>query len=384
MDFVHSIAETLDKGEQTDVIYLDMAKAFDKIPHEKLIHKLEMYGIRNPLLNWFPDYLTGRRHRVLVEDVGSEWKEVYSGVPQGSILGPTLFIIYINDISQDLSEQTRLPLYADDAKCYRNIKTVADQHILQNDLVVLTDWCTKWGMEFNNDKCKLLTITRKRNFNSFTYNLGNDYVPMSEMEKDLGVIMHHKLMWRDHIFSKVNTANKILRLIKRTVRGISNKDVLKKLYIHMVRPHLEYACEVWSPHQEYLKDLIEAVQPRATRQMIKNKSYMDRLNELKLLTLASQRKLLDLTFFFKCLHDQCDLNVLNYVDEVKSPYNLRNSELSYKPRFARTNVLKFSYFHRTAVAWNALPLFIRQSNSIELFKSRVFCHLFETEQCNIK
>ena len=93
----------------------------------------------------------------------------------------------------------------------------------------------------------------------------------------------------------------------------------------MVRPHLEYACEVWSPHQEYLKDLIEAVQRRATRQMIKNKSYMDRLKELKLLTLTSRRKLLDLTFFFRCLHGQCDLNVLNYVDEVKSPYNLRNS-----------------------------------------------------------
>jgi hypothetical protein len=116
----------------------------------------------------------------------------------------------------------------------------------------------------------------------------------------------------------------------------------------MVRPHLEYAC---------------------------NKLYMDRLKELKLLTLASRRKLLDLTFYFKCLYGQCDLNVLNYVDEIKSPYNLRNSELSYKPRFARTNVLKFSYFHRTAVAWNALPLPIRQSNSIELFKSSVFCHL---------
>ena len=84
-------------------------------------------------------------------------------------------------------------------------------------------------------------------------------MPMTEMEKDLRVIIHPKLMWKDHIFSKVNTANKILRLIKRTVRGTSNKDVIKKLYIHMVRPNLEYACEVWSPHQEYLKDLIEAV-----------------------------------------------------------------------------------------------------------------------------
>ena len=128
LDFVHSIAETLDNGGQTDVLYLDMAKAFDKVSHEKLIYKLEMYGIRNPLLDWFRDYLIGRRHRVIIDDVCSYWKEVHSGVPQGSILGPTLFIIYINDISQNLSEHTRLPLYADDAKCYRNI-TVSPQQI---------------------------------------------------------------------------------------------------------------------------------------------------------------------------------------------------------------------------------------------------------------
>ena len=107
---------------------------------------------------------------------------------------------------------------------------------------------------------------------------------------------------------------------------------------------------------------------------------MDRLKELKLLTLTSRRKLLDLTFFFKCLDGHCDLNALNYVDEVKSPYNLRNSELSYKRRFSRTSVLKFSYFHRATVAWNALPLSIRQSTSTGQFKCSVFSHLFEIEQ----
>ena len=136
------------------------------------------------------------------------------------------------------------------------------------------------------------------------------------------------------------------------------------------------------PHQEYLnfERLNRSSTTPATRQMIKNKSYMDRLKELKLLTLTSRRKLLDLTFFFKCLHGQCDLNVFNYVDEAKSLYNLRNSELSYKPRFARTNVLNFSYFHRATVAWNALPLSIRQSTSTEQLKCSVFSHLFEIEQ----
>ena len=118
---VHSLAETLDSGGQTDVIYLDMAKAFDRVPHEKLLYKLEMLGLRNPLLAWIKDYLTNRRHRVIIEGTASDWKRATSGVPQGSIIGPSLFLVYVNDIAENLSADTSIPLYADDAKCSRVI-----------------------------------------------------------------------------------------------------------------------------------------------------------------------------------------------------------------------------------------------------------------------
>ena len=118
--YVHNLATSLD--EQIDNIYLDMEKAFDRVPHEKLLYKLEYLGFRNPLLHWIGDYLTNRRHRVSIDGISSDWKYVSSGVPQGSIIGPILFIIYINDIGSDLSPETLLPLYADDAKCSRVIR----------------------------------------------------------------------------------------------------------------------------------------------------------------------------------------------------------------------------------------------------------------------
>ena len=160
--YIHSLAKTLDSGGQTDVIYLDMAKAFDWVRHEKLMYKLEMLGFRNPLLAWIKDYLTNRRHRTLIEGIASDWKPVTSGVPQGSIIGPILFLVYVNDIAENLSTGTSLPLYADDAKCARVINDLNDCYTLQNDLSALHDWSKLWEMNFNSQKCKQLCITRKK------------------------------------------------------------------------------------------------------------------------------------------------------------------------------------------------------------------------------
>ena len=138
-----------------------MAKAFDRVPHEKLLYKLEMLGLRNPLLAWIKDYLTNRRHRVIIEGTASDWKRVTSGVPQGSIIGPILFLVYVNDIAENLSADTSLPLYADDAKCSRVINDLNDSYTLQNDLTALHDWSKLWEMHFNLRKCKQLRVTKK-------------------------------------------------------------------------------------------------------------------------------------------------------------------------------------------------------------------------------
>ena len=170
VQYIHSLAKTLDSGGQTDLIYLDMAKAFDRVPHEKLVYKLEMIGLRSPLLAWIKDYLTNRRHRVIIEGTASDWKPVTSGVPHGSIIGPILFLFYVNDIMENLSAGTSFLLYADDAKCARVINDLNDCYTLQNDLTAIYDWSKLWEINFNLQKCKQLCITKKKK-NLFTISI---------------------------------------------------------------------------------------------------------------------------------------------------------------------------------------------------------------------
>ena len=140
LQFVHSTAKSLDAGIQTDVIYVDMAKAFDKVPHEKLLYKLEMVGVRGQLLAWFRSYLTNRRHRTVIEGYASDRRYVPPGVPQGSIIGPLLFLIFVNDITVNIDADTNMPLYADDAKCFRELLSLDDHDALQKDLYSIEDW----------------------------------------------------------------------------------------------------------------------------------------------------------------------------------------------------------------------------------------------------
>ena len=332
VQYVHSLAKTLDSGGQTDVIYLDMAKAFDRVPHEKLMYKLEMLGLRYPLLAWIKDYLTNRHHRVIIEGTASDWKPVTSGVPQGSIIGLILFFVYVNDIAENLSAGTSLPLYADDAKCARVINDLNDCYTLQNDLTAIHDWSKLWEMNFNLQKCKQLCITRKKKPIYNICHLGMEQLLQTDKEKDLGIMLHHKLAWHDHIITKVNTANKILRLIRRTCGNQTQSVVIRKLYIHLARPHLEYACEIWSPHQAFLQDMIESIQRQATRLMIKGKSYTERLKSLHLLTLKSRRTLLDLIFFYNCLNGLLHIKNLSsfLISRDTAAYDLRNADLSFK------------------------------------------------------
>ena len=155
-------ANCLKKQQQIDAILLDFSKAFDKVDHEGLILKLEHLGIRNSLLNWIRSFLIGRNQRVVIEGKESSPTKVLSGVPQGTVLGPLFFLVYINDISKGLSEGTKLKLFADDSLLYRTIKNPSDSAILQKDLNTLQIWEKKWKMEFHPGKCQLLKVTNKK------------------------------------------------------------------------------------------------------------------------------------------------------------------------------------------------------------------------------
>ena len=263
----------------TDVIFLDLAKAFDSVPHERLLLKLKSNGIDGSLLNWLRHFLVGRKQRVVVRGFCSDWSCVTSGTPQGTILGPLLFLLYINDITECISSTVKL--YADDTKIYREIiDPIIDCQILQDDLNNLSEWARKWQLRFNADKCESMRITHSRDRSETNYFLEK---PLKDVHnfKDLGVTITKDLSWGNHIGITVNKANKVLGSIKRSV-GTADTNVFSMLYKSLVRPILEYAVPVWCPY--LVKDIhaLENVQRRASRLALNQRkgqmSYEDDAN----------------------------------------------------------------------------------------------------------
>ena len=212
----HTIGHDLDKNIQTDILYLDFAKAFDSVDHAIVLEKLRGYGVTGSVLGWFADYLNGRIQRVVVDGVTSTWSPVTSGVPQGSILGPLLFVIFINDLPDVVQNGTETALYADDTKLHNTISSTDDCKCLQQSLTNLNCWSVQNNIRFNASKCKVLTITRKKTPVTYDYKLGTKSLTRVDSEKDLGVITSSELSWELQINCVISKANKTLGVLKRT------------------------------------------------------------------------------------------------------------------------------------------------------------------------
>ena len=225
-----------------EVIYFDLMKAFDKVPHLSLISKLIAYGIDMNTTNWVKSFLSNRRQRVVVKEERSDWQNVTSGVPQGSILGPLLFIMYINDLP--LTTDSQIVLFADDTKLFNRIDNIEDQEMIQHDINNMVLWSNKWKLKFHPGKCKAMRIG-KQDKDPFIYRLENSNLEYIEEEVDLGVTIDSKLNFEAHIISKVNKANKIMGIIRRTFTFL-DRTIFTRLFKALVRPHIEYANAVWN------------------------------------------------------------------------------------------------------------------------------------------
>ena len=230
--------EWLEEGKNFDVMYMDFAKAFDSVPHERLLKKIAAYGISGNLLKWTESFLKGRQQRVKVNSVTSEWKEVRSGIPQGSVLGPIFFIIYINDLPENMC--IHVQMYADDTKIFGTVNNDAEGKVLQKDLLSALDWAKKWQLRFNVEKCKVMhygSSNQQRQYRMVTEG-GSWEMCTTSQEKDLGILFTPKMKFTEHIASAVNKANKITGIIRRSFKYM-DCEMFTKLYKGLVRSHLE-------------------------------------------------------------------------------------------------------------------------------------------------
>ena len=246
----HELLNNLHSGTQTDLIILDFSKAFDKVPHRKLLRKLDNYGIRGNTWRWVSAFLSNRLQRVVLDGEVSGQMPVVSGVPQGSVLGPLLFLIFINDLPASVTSNTRL--FADDCILYRHITDQHDYTILQNDLDSLAHWENTWGMQFHPQKCNSLSITKSRTPFKHDYTLKGHILESVDTAKYLGITLSSNMSWEPHINNITAKANKILGFLKRNLQ-IRQEDTKSLAYKSMVRSNLEYCSTVWSPHTKNLR-----------------------------------------------------------------------------------------------------------------------------------
>jgi hypothetical protein len=269
-------------------------KAFDKVPHTRLLEKMKAYGLSEEICIWVQYFLSDRKQCVQVNGMKPQWHKVTSGIPQGSVLGPLLFAIFINDLPEWLKSDVFL--FADNTNIFREIKDDSDASIIQSDFNELFKWSEIWLLKFHPDKCKVLPVLNKNKqyvenkYIMRKYEGGITTLENVDSEKDIGVTIDRHLNFEKHIQTQIIKANQIVGLTRRSFVHLDN-ITFSLLFKALVRPHLEYASSVWSPYKKKDIDAIENTQKRATRMLpqMKNLNYEERLKQSKMPTLKFRR-----------------------------------------------------------------------------------------------
>ena len=365
----------LDEGGCVDTVFMDFMKAFDKVPHRRLLRKLEGYRVTRNVLAWIDDFLSERHQRVVVNGAKSKWSSVTSGIPQGSVLGPVLFVIYINDLPESCDCSTLL--FADDTKVFQQVKSTADCEKLQADLNHLQSWADRWQLCFHPQKCKVMRIGNGHP--EFTYQMTVDGLLIdldtTHTEKDLGVYVDDKLKFDFHIHTAVTRANRMLGLIKRSYTYL-DKESLLCLYKAMVRPILEYGVTVWSPYRIGDIDAVESVQRRATRILpeLRGLDYEARLRSLKLPTLTYRRLRGDVINVYKYIHGIYRLSLADNMFEMAQYGATRGHSFKLYKHQSRLNLRKHFFSQRVVDVWNSLPDDVVTAPSLNMLKRRLDYH----------
>jgi hypothetical protein len=369
---INDLAHSLDKKGQTDMIILDFSKAFDTVPHKRLLYKLKHAGVNTNLLKWIEIFLTARHQQVLLEGETSSETPVTSGVPQGTVLGPLLFLIYINDLPLVVSSNVRL--FADDAIVYREIKDHEDSLSLQHDLDALREWEKTWQMSFNAAKCHTMHVSHKQKPLIYNYKMGDHPLTAVDHHPYLGVELSKDLNWSTHINQTSNKANKILGLLRRNLHSCS-KSVKESAYKSLVRPRLEYSGAVWDPFNNNNKTTLEKVQRRAARFVCndyrRKSSVTNMLTSLQWETLELRRIRLRLVTIFKEVNGITPFNLPSgqNINRHTTRQNV-GPHIITPPNFNKL-CYQYSLYPRTIREWNLLPPDIRGIADVKTFKVKI-------------
>ena len=370
-----TIYESFEKYDETRALFLDISKAFDKVWHDGLIHKLKCNGISGNLLNFFKNYLSNRHQRVVLNGIASDWRDINAGVPQGSVLGPLLFLVYINDLTDNISSHMRL--FADDSSLFTRVEGIHETHDkLVADLRTVTNWAYQWKMVFNPDITKqaievIFSVKKKKPVHP---ELVFNGIPVSREEntKHLGIYLDSGLNFSKHIREAVLKATKGISLLKYLSKYVSRKvlDLSYKLY---VRPHLDYGDVLYHNQRADLMDLIEQVQYKAAlvvsgcwQGTCREKLY----EELGWESLSERRWHRRLTTFYKIVNDLTPSYLLDHIPEQGAPNATLRGNISRTP-FSRTLRYDNSFFPFCINNWNTLDSSIKSLPSLQEFKNKL-------------
>lgn len=374
LESLHDWTINLQARKATDVIYFDFKKAFDSVSHHKLLIKLQAYGISDNLLAWIADFLNNRIQMVKINNSYSCPIFVTSGVPQGSVLGPTLFLIYINDVCDIFKDLTvSYKIYADDIKLYYCYKTGISPTELHDAIDRLYQWSVTWQLPIATDKCFLCRISNlhKTNMPAHTYSVNGCELPSVDSIRDLGITVDNRLKFDKHISLIVHKAMVRCRLILKCFHS-RNVSVMLKAYATYVRPILDYCSYVWSPHCKYLIEKVEKVQRFFTKRLtgLQNKSYCDRLKLLNLQSLECRRLFNDLVLCYKLLHDNLDSSIKDVL-HICTDTRTRGHSCKLSKTLSSIDATKFYFTNRIVNTWNDLPDSVVSSNSVACFKKHL-------------
>ena len=369
--FMDKLTELTDKGKAADVFYLDFAKAFDTVPKLRLLEKLKAKGIGGEILTWISAWLTNRTQTVRVGLAESTSSSVDSGVPQGSVLGPPLFDIFIDDLDKCATQIDMIKKFADDTKGLKEISGEDDRAKLQQTLDNLTRWAKDWGMRFNIPKCKIMHVGA--NNPGFKYNMEGIVLQEVEEEKDIGILIHRSLKPSKQCKKAADMAGAVLKQITKNFH-YRDKNVFKKLYIQYVRPHMEFASPVWSPWLEQDIQRLETVQKRAVNMIsgLVGENYEEKCKELKLDTLTVRREKQDLQEMYKMMNKYgvLDPDKLFTKVEAREGVATRAAGNPHRLRAPRAKLETRKHFFTVRVVdkWNALPTELKSAANLQRFK----------------